>query len=312
MIVKRLLDLSFSILGLLLFAPLFLLISILIKLSSPGPVFFRQERVGRFGKPFRIIKFRTMYQDAEGTGRQITVGDDPRITRAGRFLREYKLDELPQLLNVILGELSLVGPRPEVPRYVALYPEAVRELVLSVPPGITDYASIKYRDENTILGRAANPDKAYIEEIMPAKLLCYQRYVAERCLLLDIKLIFATLTAIAGKSSIPAADRLHGTNPDLRVKQVCRKVTAKPLRAGCTQRNLDDFREVQLPPSCTRQSRIDAKNGLSPAAYRVYPIAVESCSLDEVAAEPRVEEESGCQCPDPFVYLALTNTTRSR
>lgn len=196
MIAKRIFDLFFSSIGAILLAPLFLFISIWIKFDSPGPVFFRQERVGRFGSTFRIFKFRTMCLDAEAKGRQITVGDDSRITNSGRFLRHYKLDELPQLLNVILGEMSLVGPRPEVPRYVALYPTGVRELVLSVPPGITDYASIEYRDENAILGRAADPDKAYVEEVLPVKLGFYQRYASERSLWVDFKLIVATLCAL--------------------------------------------------------------------------------------------------------------------
>lgn len=196
MIAKRIFDLFFSILGVLLLVPLFLLISLWIMFDSNGPVFFRQERVGRFGNSFRIYKFRTMCMDAEAKGQQITVGEDPRITRSGRFLRHYKLDELPQLLNVVRGEMSLVGPRPEVPRYVALYPENVRELVLSVPPGITDYASIEYKDENAILGLAADPDRAYIEEIMPVKLRYYKRYVVERSLWVDFKLIMKTLKAI--------------------------------------------------------------------------------------------------------------------
>ncbi|HXE95880.1 MAG TPA: sugar transferase [Dongiaceae bacterium] len=196
MIVKRYFDLFFSLLGVLLLAPIFLFISLWIKFDSPGSVFFRQERVGRFGNSFRIFKFRTMCLDAEAKGRQITVGEDPRITRSGRFLRHYKLDELPQLLNVILGDMSLVGPRPEVPRYVALYPTNVRDQVLSVPPGITDYASIEYKDENAILGKAADPDRAYIEEVMPVKLGYYQRYVAERSLWIDFKLILKTLKAI--------------------------------------------------------------------------------------------------------------------
>ena len=196
MIQKRVFDLFFSFFGVLLLAPLFLLISIWIKLDSAGPVFFRQERVGGFGKPFRIFKFRTMCLDAEAKGRQITVGKDSRITKSGKFLRQYKLDELPQLMNVVLGEMSLVGPRPEVPRYVALYPANVRELVLSVPPGITDYASIEYKDENAILGRTADPERAYIEEIMPVKLRYYQRYVAERSLWVDFKLIIATIKTI--------------------------------------------------------------------------------------------------------------------
>ena len=196
---KRLFDLLFAGAGVILLAPLWLLVALWIRCDSPGPVFFRQERVGRFGRPFMIFKFRTMCLDAEAKGRQLTVGADPRITRSGAFLRRYKLDELPQLLNVVRGEMSLVGPRPEVPRYVSLYPDELREVVLSVAPGITDYASIEYKDENAILGGAADPDRAYIEEIMPVKLRYYVRYVSERSLWVDLKLIFATIFAIVGK-----------------------------------------------------------------------------------------------------------------
>lgn len=196
MIAKRIFDLIFSIIGLFFLSPFFLVIAFWIKFDGPGPVFFRQERVGRFGKIFSIYKFRTMCIDAEIKGRQITVGEDPRITKSGRILRKYKLDELPQLLNVLTGEMSLVGPRPEVPRYVALYPNEVRELVLSIPPGITDYASIEYKDENTILGQADDPERAYVEDVMPVKLAYYQRYVAERSLWVDFKLIIKTLKAL--------------------------------------------------------------------------------------------------------------------
>jgi lipopolysaccharide/colanic/teichoic acid biosynthesis glycosyltransferase len=134
--------------------------------------------------------------EAESRGRLITVGDDPCITRSGRFLRRYKLDELPQLFNVLKGEMSLVGPRPEVPRYVALYPDEVRERVLSVPPGITDYASTEYRDESALLATAKDPENLYINEIMPAKLKCYERYVAERSIWLDFRLILTTLKTL--------------------------------------------------------------------------------------------------------------------
>jgi lipopolysaccharide/colanic/teichoic acid biosynthesis glycosyltransferase len=193
---KRCFDLFFAIPGLFLLLPLFIIVAIWIKLDSPGPIFFRQERVGLKGKLFRIFKFRTMCLDGEAKGRQITVGDDPRITVSGKFLRQYKLDELPQLLNVVSGDMSLVGPRPEVPNYVSLYPPEVRSAVLSVPPGITDFASIEYKDENAILGRADDPDKAYIEDIMPVKLEYYQRYVAERSLWVDFKLIIKTIMTI--------------------------------------------------------------------------------------------------------------------
>ena len=196
MIAKRVFDLFFSVIGLLFLMPVFLLIAIWIKLDSPGPVFFRQVRVGRFGEPFRIFKFRTMRAEGEEKGKQITVRDDIRITRAGRFLRRYKLDELPQLMNVVKGEMSLVGPRPEVPRYVKLYPDRVREKVLSVPPGMTDYASIEYMDENSLLADADDPETVYIERVMPAKLRNYERYVTERSIGGDLKIILATLKAI--------------------------------------------------------------------------------------------------------------------
>ena len=196
MITKRFFDLFFSVIGLLFLIPVFLLIAIWIKLDSPGPVFFRQVRMGRFGEPFRIFKFRTMRAEGEEKGKQITVRDDTRITRAGRFLRRYKLDELSQLLNVVKGEMSLVGPRPEVQRYVTLYPGGVREKVLSVPPGMTDYASIEYIDENALLANADDPETVYIERVMPAKLRNYERYVAERSIGMDLKIILATVKAI--------------------------------------------------------------------------------------------------------------------
>lgn len=193
---KRFFDWCSSSLGLVLLAPMLLVLAVWIKLDSPGPVFFRQERVGKGGKLFRIHKFRTMVTDAERCGLQITVGADARVTRMGQWLRKYKLDELPQLLDVWLGHMSLVGPRPEVPRYVAFYPDTVRDLVLSVRPGITDQASIEFKDENEILGRAADPNKAYIEEVLPIKLGFYVDYVKGRSLMGDIRLILRTITAL--------------------------------------------------------------------------------------------------------------------
>jgi lipopolysaccharide/colanic/teichoic acid biosynthesis glycosyltransferase len=153
-------------------------------------------RVGRHGVPFEILKFRTMCQQAQA-GRLLTVGRDARITRAGRFLRRSKLDELPQLINVLFGSMSLVGPRPEVPRYVDRYPPEVRRTVLSVAPGITDWAAILYKDENDILGRAADPERAYVETILPVKLAYYQRYVRERSFWLDLRIILRTLAVLA-------------------------------------------------------------------------------------------------------------------
>ena len=192
---KRLFDLLFSTVGVLLLWPVLLAIAVWIKLDSAGPVFFRQERVGRYGVPFRVHKFRTMrdVSEAPAAGGEITVGADPRITRAGRFLRRTKLDELPQLFDVWVGKMSLVGPRPEVPRYVALYPPALRVKVLSVRPGITDMASIEYRDESTLLARAADPEREYRDVVMPAKLRCAVRYVDQMSLATDLRVIGATL-----------------------------------------------------------------------------------------------------------------------
>jgi lipopolysaccharide/colanic/teichoic acid biosynthesis glycosyltransferase len=196
---KRVFDVVCASAGLILLMPLFIAIAIAIRLDSPGPVFFRQERVGKDGKLFRIFKFRTMRVDSEAMG-QLTVGQDERITRAGLVLRHYKIDELPQLLNVMRGEMSLVGPRPEVPRYVTHYPAAVRTAVLSVPPGITEWASIRFKDENAMLAAALDPDKKYVEEVLPIKLAYYLRYVNERNLIMDLKIIFATLSEIFSRA----------------------------------------------------------------------------------------------------------------
>ncbi|MEQ1682339.1 MAG: sugar transferase [Burkholderiaceae bacterium] len=196
---KRVFDVSGATVGLVLLAPLLLGIALWVKLDSRGPVFFRQQRVGRFGVPFHIHKFRSMREDAPLAGPQITIGADPRITRAGQFLRRTKLDELPQLLDVLAGTMSLVGPRPEVPHYVAMYPPALRDKVLSVRPGITDPASIEYRDESTLLARAADPERVYIEQVMPAKLRYAAEYVDRMSLLNDVRLIGATLRMLLSR-----------------------------------------------------------------------------------------------------------------
>jgi lipopolysaccharide/colanic/teichoic acid biosynthesis glycosyltransferase len=193
---KRLFDLLLAGVGLLALSPLLLLIALWIRLDSPGPALFRQERVGRFGVPFRIHKFRTMTHAALPTGPQITVGADARITRAGRWLRRYKLDELPQLFDVLRGAMSIVGPRPEVPRYVCLYPPALRDKVLSVRPGITDLASIRFRDENALLSAAADPEREYTEVVLPAKLRYAAEYVDHATLGTDLRLIGLTLKAL--------------------------------------------------------------------------------------------------------------------
>ncbi|SEK57591.1 Sugar transferase involved in LPS biosynthesis (colanic, teichoic acid) [Roseateles sp. YR242] len=190
---KRLFDLICAGIGLLLLSPVLLLVAAWIKLDSAGPVMFRQERVGRYGHPFRIHKFRTMRVDAPTLGPQITIGADPRITRSGHFLRASKLDELPQLWDVFRGAMSLVGPRPEVPRYVAMYPAELREIVLSVRPGITDPASLSFRHESDVLAKAADPEREYVEVVMPAKLRMAADYVRSASLLGDVRLIFATL-----------------------------------------------------------------------------------------------------------------------
>lgn len=200
---KRLFDLCAAGLGLWLLSPILLLMALAIKLESPGPVFFRQVRVGRHGVAFRIHKFRTMvHQDAvaEAAALQITVGADPRITRVGALLRRTKLDELAQLIDVFVGDMSLVGPRPEVPRYVALYPPALRDKVLSVRPGITDPASLAFRDESAQLARAADPEREYVEMVMPAKLQCSARYVDEASFIGDLRLIAATLRALVARA----------------------------------------------------------------------------------------------------------------
>ena len=189
---KRAFDVLFSAAVLLLLSPLLLAVAAWIKLDSRGPVFFRQVRVGRHGREFRILKFRTMHVDAPAKGPQITVGRDPRITRSGHVLRKYKIDECPQFINVLLGYIIVGGPRPEVPRYVAMYRAATRELVLSVRPGITDLASIEYRDENELLGRSADPERTYVEQVMPAKLAFCERYVRERSFAGDLGIIGRT------------------------------------------------------------------------------------------------------------------------
>lgn len=196
---KRIFDFSASLLGLICLSPLLAVIAVAIRIESAGPAFFLQERVGLRGKLFRIVKFRTMRLNAPREGLQITVGADPRITRVGALLRKTKLDELPQLINVLKGEMSLVGPRPEVPAFMAHYTPGQRAVILSVRPGITDFAAIEFSDEADILARAKNPEEAYVNEIMPKKFALYKRYVDERSLWLDLKLIGKTLLKIAGR-----------------------------------------------------------------------------------------------------------------
>jgi lipopolysaccharide/colanic/teichoic acid biosynthesis glycosyltransferase len=192
-LVKRLFDIAAAGLGLLLLWPVLLAAAVWVKLDSPGPVLFRQTRVGRFGVPFTIHKFRTM---RVAPGAAITVGADPRITRAGHRLRQTKLDELPQLWDVLRGTMSLVGPRPELPKYVELYPADLRERVLSVRPGITDPASLAFSHEAELLAAAADPEREYREVILPAKLRLSADYAARANLATDLRLIVATLARV--------------------------------------------------------------------------------------------------------------------
>lgn len=194
--VKRCFDIFASFIGLLLLLPVFIVISIIIVLDSKGGVFYRQVRVGKNNVDFKLYKFRSMATGSDKKGLLTVGGKDSRVTRSGYYIRKYKLDELPQLLNVLFGDMSLVGPRPEVRKYVEMY-NAEQLKVLSVKPGITDYASIEYSNENELLAKSSEPEKTYIEEIMPAKLLLNQKYISEQGLLTDLRIIFKTIAKIA-------------------------------------------------------------------------------------------------------------------
>lgn len=195
---KRLFDIVSSGIGLILLSPLFIILSFWIKIDSKGSIFYLQERIGKDGQPFYIYKFRTMITNADKMG-LLTVGDrDPRVTSIGYYLRKYKLDELPQLINVFKGDMSIVGPRPEVPKYVQLYTEEQRK-VLTVKPGITDLASIKYRNENEVLSRHKDSEKFYVEQVMPEKLRYNLEYIDKNSLWYDIKLILKTFWVIVSE-----------------------------------------------------------------------------------------------------------------
>ena len=190
--IKRAFDIAAASAGLALLCPLLALIAVLVKMDSPGPILFRQERIGKGFRPFSIYKFRTMVQNASERGALVTAGDDPRITKIGRFLRKTKLDELPQLVNVLKGEMTLVGPRPEVRKYVELF-HADYEEILKVRPGITDWASLKYRDEAGILGNSQQPEQEYLSRVLPEKMALAKAYVRHASFVSDLGLIFATL-----------------------------------------------------------------------------------------------------------------------
>ena len=195
--IKRCFDIAVSAIGLALCSPLFLVVAALIKWDSKGPVFFRQERIGKNFRPFWIYKFRSMVQDAPEKGALISVANDSRITRVGNVLRKTKIDELPQLINVLKGEMSLVGPRPEVPKYVQLFRIDYEE-ILRVPPGLTDLASLKYRDEATILAQSENPEEAYLKRVLPDKIKLAKEYIRRSSFLFDLSLILRTPLRLFG------------------------------------------------------------------------------------------------------------------
>jgi len=193
--VIRFFDFILSLVGLVVLAPIFIVLAIWIKIDSKGPVFYKQVRVGQNSIDFGLFKFRSMVVDADKKGLITVGGRDPRITRSGYFIRKYKLDELPQLINVLVGDMSLVGPRPEVRKYVDLYTDE-QQKVLSVKPGITDYASIEYMDENEVLGKSSDPEKTYIEEIMPEKIKYNMKYISNKSLFEYFKIILLTVLKI--------------------------------------------------------------------------------------------------------------------
>lgn len=195
--IKRAFEIAASLVAILLLGPILLLVGAAVKLTSPGPVFFRQERIGRRFRPFVIYKFRTMVQDAPMRGGPITVGDDPRITRIGRLLRTTKIDELPQLINVLKGEMSLVGPRPEAPKYVEQFRKDYED-ILQVRPGITDLASIEYRHEAAVLGQARDGERAYTESVLPEKIRLAKEYLRRASFWFDVKLICRTVVSLVG------------------------------------------------------------------------------------------------------------------
>ncbi len=192
---KRLLDIVLSSLGLIGLSPVLLLAATVVRFDSPGPVLYQGTRIGEGGKPFKMLKFRTMVVNADKIGGSSTAGDDPRITRSGKWLRKYKADELPQLLNVLRGEMSIVGPRPEVPHYVDMFTDEERA-ILSVKPGITDWASIWNSDEGAILAGSADPERTYMEQIRPEKMRLQMEYVRRRSMLVDLRIILETVTTI--------------------------------------------------------------------------------------------------------------------
>jgi len=195
---KRTFDIIVAALGLILLLPLFVFVAVLIKIGSQGPIFFRQERMGKEFRPFMIYKFRTMVENAARIGPAISFGNDRRITGIGRWLRRTKIDELPQLINILKGEMSLVGPRPEVRKYVELFRQDYQE-ILKVRPGITDIASLKYQDEADLLATSANPEEEYLRRVLPDKIKLAKDYVSHSSFFLDICLLLRTLPRLSGR-----------------------------------------------------------------------------------------------------------------
>jgi lipopolysaccharide/colanic/teichoic acid biosynthesis glycosyltransferase len=196
-VIKRIFDVSVAAVGLIALSPLMLILAVLIKCDSQGPVFFKQKRIGKNFRAFLIYKFRTMKENAELSGPVITIGEDPRITRVGRFLRSAKVDELPQLINVLKGEMSLVGPRPELPRFVELFRRDYAE-ILTVRPGITDLASLKYQDEAKLMSQFTNPEEEYVRSILPDKIRLAKEYIDCSSIFFDLSLILRTLPKLLG------------------------------------------------------------------------------------------------------------------
>jgi lipopolysaccharide/colanic/teichoic acid biosynthesis glycosyltransferase len=204
--VKRVFDILVSAVGVFILAPLLILTALMVKLDSPGPVLFKQQRMGKGFRPFWIYKFRTM-RNLPARGPKITIGNDPRITRVGRFLRQTKLDELPQLINILRGEMSVVGPRPEVPHYVKLYPKEYQE-ILTIRPGLTDLASLKYRDEAALLARTENPEQEYVTRILPDKINLAKDYLQRASFFFDLHVILKTIIQLVhGRVSSPTRSR---------------------------------------------------------------------------------------------------------
>ncbi len=194
-VLKRLIDILFSIAALIVLSPVIVIISLIIFFQSGSPIFFYQERVGKNWRKFKIIKFRTMIKNAHNIGPKISTNDDSRVTKAGRFLRKYKLDELPQLFNILKGDMSIVGPRPEIPKFVNVFSNEYSE-ILKIKPGLSDYAALIYSNEASLIEPSHNPEEYYKSEILPQKIKLYKRYIEEMGFLTDIKIIFLTIKSV--------------------------------------------------------------------------------------------------------------------